>query len=111
MWAETGARGRWYGPFLLPVAAAQPGSLLLHEGFPSPLGGELPVLSWAPALCVDLICTLPEGRNGGVCGGPQVSLLPWEGQCWSPAARPLHPRKQRTGPDTSCFPPASGEKV
>ena len=41
MWAETGVRRPWHEPFLITVAAAQPGGHLLQEAFHSPLGLKL----------------------------------------------------------------------
>lgn len=47
MWAETGVRRPWHEPFLLTVAAAQPGGHLLQEALRCPLGLKLPVLPWS----------------------------------------------------------------
>ena len=40
-------RRPWHEPFLLTVAAAQPGGHLLQEALRCPLGLKLPVLPWS----------------------------------------------------------------
>ena len=70
--------GQWLRPSL-GASSSVKASLL-------PLGGELPVLPWVPALCVDLICTLLRAGMGVSVGVP--GFLCCRGK--ASAGAPLH---------------------